>query len=70
MGMSALADRCGQLHTINLAGSHSITDMGLSALADRCGQLHTINLNDCHRITDMGVSWMWSAAYDLSGWMP
>jgi hypothetical protein len=56
MGVSALGDGCGQLHTINLSGCQGITDMGLSALVNGCGQLQMIDLKDCHRITNMGIS--------------
>jgi Leucine Rich repeat len=56
ISISALAEGCGQLQTIDLDGCQSITDIGVSALGHGCGQLQTINLSDCHSITDIGIS--------------
>ena len=44
MGVSALADGCGQLHTINLSCCQGITDKGVSALGRGCSHLLVIDL--------------------------
>ena len=56
IGVSALGDGCGQLHTIDLSYCQGITDIGLSALGHGCGQLQTIDLDKCYGITDIGLS--------------
>ena len=49
-GVSALAQGCPLLTSINLSGSRNITDAGILALAQGCSALKVINLSRCSNI--------------------
>ena len=50
--IKALANRCPNLTSIDLAGCTNITDTAITALATHCPNLTTIFLDGCTNITD------------------
>ena len=53
--ISALAQSCPQLHSLNIEGCNEITNDSASVLSQCCPYLHEINLAKCSKISDVGL---------------
>ena len=53
--MTAIAEGCPHLVSIDLVSNRNISDTSLSAIARHCPKLTSIDLKDCLGVSDMGI---------------